>query len=144
MGMGCPSCLLPMWASPSQPRPQQAPGLTVQEALVRVRTQGRPGTPTPEDHGLAPQKVGSEAGVQLPTWEAELGEEGPATILPQWHQPAPTLPVPTHTQKSPTYIGAGKRTAGFMRAPPPPTFNTVGLQVEHVLGEREGGCHLGK
>lgn len=74
----------------------------------------------------------------------QLGDEGPATILPPWHQPAPTLPVPTHIWASPTYIGAGERTAGLMRAPPPPTFNTAGLQVEHVLGEREGRCHLGK
>lgn len=34
-----------------------------------------------------------------------------------------------------------------MRAPPPPTFHTAGLKVEHMLGEREEGregCHLGK
>lgn len=41
-------------------------GLTMQQALVRVRTQGWSETPTPENHGLAPQEVSSEACVQLP------------------------------------------------------------------------------
>ena len=34
-----------------------------------------------------------------------------------------------------------------MWTPPPPTLHTAGLQVEHVLPEREEGregCHLGK
>lgn len=38
----------------------------MQQALVRVRTQGWSETPTPENHGLAPQEVSSEACVQLP------------------------------------------------------------------------------
>lgn len=75
--MGCPSgphssvsspTSLPVpGADPSQPCPQQNPGLTVQEVLVRVRTQGWSGTPTPEDHGFTPQEVGIEARVQLPS-----------------------------------------------------------------------------
>jgi hypothetical protein len=58
--------LLPIPASPPLPIPEQVPAslvlhcLTMQEALVRVRTQGRPGTPTSEDHGFSPQEVSSE------------------------------------------------------------------------------------
>lgn len=55
----------------------------MQEVLVRVRTQGWPRTPTPEDDGLTPQEVSSETCVQLPTWRirTESGKEGAATIL---------------------------------------------------------------
>lgn len=122
----------------------------MQEVLVRVRTQGWPGTPTPEDHGLTPQEVGREACVQLPTWGrvgTESGEEGPLTILSQRPWQAPILPVATQAWASPTYKGAGEGTAGLMWASPSPTFHTARLQAEHMLGEREGGkegCHLGK
>lgn len=48
---------------------------------------------------------------------------------------------PGHTLgwASPTYKGAGEGTAGLMWAPPPPTFHTAGLKMEHMLGEREEG-----
>lgn len=62
-----PASLLMRGADSSQPCPQKTPELTMQEILVRVRTQGWPGTPTPEDHGLTPKEVGSEACVQIPT-----------------------------------------------------------------------------
>lgn len=42
-------------------------GLTMQDALVRVRTQGWSGTPTSENHGLTSKEISREACVQLPT-----------------------------------------------------------------------------
>lgn len=54
------------------------------------------------------------------------------------------LPVPRWAWGSLTYKSAGKGTAGLMWASPPPTFYTAGLQVEHMLGERQGGVLPGK
>lgn len=39
---------------------------------------------------------------------------------------------------SPTYKGAGG-TTGLVWASPPPTFHASGLQMEHMLGKRDGG-----
>lgn len=60
------SSLFPVRGMGPKPSCPRGGGLTMQQALVRVRTQGWSETPTPENHGLAPQEVSSEACVQLP------------------------------------------------------------------------------
>lgn len=149
--MGCPSCLHsstsspapgPGWGRPPPASPSAGPRLTVQEVLVRVRTQGRPGTPTPEDHGLAPQEVGSEARVQLPTWGggAESGEEGSRHPFPRTS--AGSHPPCAHPALSITHLRRCWRRAGWAHAGTAPAHSQhCGPPGEVRAGEREAGCH---
>lgn len=124
---------------PSQPCPEQAPGLTVQDVLVRVRTQGRPGTPTPEDHGLAPQEVSSEARVQLPAWGGHS-----VSTLSQRHWQAPILPVLTRARHHPPTKVLAKGRLGSCGHRPRPLSTLPGSRWSTCWGRGREGCHLGR
>lgn len=122
------------WKSPPQHQlpasppalPSAAPGLTMQEVLVRVGTQGWPGTPTPEDHGLMPQEVSSEASIQLPAWGQGRGRVRPephsrASSLPSGTGQLP-LPMPTRPgHYPPTKALANGRLGSCGHRPRPPS-----------------------